>query len=105
MQVNRTASERAPIGGPGLATRIACKACSAQPVTTLPSQGCTTGPGPGPPLPWPPPGGSSPLWPQALSAPPKAVPVPSFKKVRRFIMLSMVWFYETSIRLEARRFD
>src|SRR5437763_4563742 len=101
MQLYRIASERAPIGGPGLVARIACSACWVQPVTTLPSHGWTTGPPPAPPGSPPtgvppglePPGPSSEPWPHAASAPLKAVPVPSFKNVRRFIAPSTVCFY------------
>src|SRR5438067_8820153 len=116
MQLYRIANERAPIGGPRLAARTARSACSVHPLTTLPSHGRTTGPPPDPPglLPDPPPGSPPPglpygppfeSWPHAANAPLKAVPDPSFKNVRRFIALSTVWFYETSIRAAPPRFD
>jgi hypothetical protein len=76
MQVYMMAKERAATGGIGFTVRTACRAICVQPEITVDCDGCITGALAG--LPPPPP--------QAASAPLIAAPVPSFKKVRRFIV-------------------
>jgi hypothetical protein len=60
--------------------RTACNAVCVHPETTFNCGNCTTG-GLGGGL-----AGSLPFPPQAASAAPKVLPVPNFKKVRRFIV-------------------
>jgi hypothetical protein len=75
-----TANERAAIGGPGLTVRTACNAVCVHPETAFTCGGCTTGVLTGVPA------ESLPSLPHAASAAPRVVPVPNFKKVRRFIV-------------------